>query len=165
MALDIVITVVAGVLLVVAAIGTVYPGLPGSPLAIGALLVWALIVGSATAWIAAGIGAALAAVGWSASAVLTARTLKKQQVPTHSIVVAMIVGVVGMFVIPVVGLFIGFAAGLLVSELLRRRDLRTALTSSLQTLKATGIGIVVEFAMVCLAGFVWVVGVVVHFAF
>jgi len=47
----------------------------------------------------------------------------------------------------------------------RQRELRAALTSSLRALKATGIGIVVEFAMVCQAGFAWVVGVVIHFAF
>jgi len=164
MALDIVVTVIAGGLLVVAAIGTVYPGLPGSPLAIGALLGWALVVGSTAAWIAAVSGALLAAVGWSASALLTGRALKREQVPARSIAVAMVCGVVGMFLIPVVGLFVGFAAGLLASELVRRRDLRQALRASLLALKATGIGILIEFAMVCLAGFVWVVGVVVHFA-
>jgi uncharacterized protein YqgC (DUF456 family) len=68
-----------------------------------------------------------------------------------------------MFLIPVVGLFVGFGVGLLASELLRRRDFRAAATSSLETLKATGIGILAEFALVCLAGSVWMIGVIVHF--
>ena len=82
----------------------------------------------------------------------------------RSIAVAMVAALVGMFLIPVVGLFVGFAAGLLASELVRRRDLRAAFRSSVEALKATGLGILIEFGMVCLAVFVWVVGVVVHFA-
>lgn len=162
--LEIIVTVVAGVLLVVAAVGTVYPVLPGSILAIVTLLVWAWIMGSAFAWVAAAVGVVLAAVGWSASAVLTGRTLKRQQVPKGSIVVAMVCAVIGMFLIPVVGIFVGFAVGLLASEYVRRRDLRTALRSSVEALKAQGIGIVVEFCFVCLAASVWAAGVAAHFA-
>ncbi len=158
------VTVVAGVLLVVAAVGTVYPVLPGSPLAIVTLIVWGWVIGSPAAWTAAVIGALVAAVGWSASLVLTGRKLKQQEIPRRSIAVAMATAVVGMFLIPVVGLFVGFGAGLLASELVRRRDLREALRSSVETLKATGIGILVEFAMVCLAGSVWMIGVIVHYA-
>jgi uncharacterized protein YqgC (DUF456 family) len=68
-----------------------------------------------------------------------------------------------MYFIPVVGVFVGFAVGLLASELVRRRDLKAALTASAAALKATGIGILVEFTMVCLAGSVWALGVIVHF--
>jgi uncharacterized protein len=160
----IVVTVVAGVLLAVAAIGTVYPVLPGSPLAIVTLIVWGWVIGSPATWTAALIGALLAAVGWSASLVLTGRKLKQQQIPGRSIVVATAAAVICMFLIPVVGLFVGFGAGLLASELVRRDDLKAAAVSSLEALKATGIGILVEFAMVCLAASVWTIGVVVHFA-
>jgi len=160
---DIVITVVAGVLLVVAAVGTVYPVLPGSLLAIATLLVWAWLVGSTAAWIVAVVGTLIAAVGWSASAVLTGRKLKQLQVPGGSIAVAVIAGIIGMFVIPVVGLFVGFGAGLLASEYARHRELGRALRSSIETLKATGLGVLVEFGMVCLAASMWIVGVTVHF--
>ncbi len=161
---DILVTVVAGILLAVAVVGTVYPVLPGSVLAIGTLVGWGWILGSTASWTAAAIGALLAAAGWSASAVLTGRKLKQQQVPGRSIAVAMAAGVVGLFVIPFFGLFVGFAAGLLVSEFARRRDLRAALDSSLQSLKAMGLGILIEFGMVCLAASVWTVGVAAHFA-
>ncbi|MEE4275623.1 MAG: hypothetical protein V2J16_07165 [Thermoleophilia bacterium] len=46
---DILATVVAGLVLAVAAVGTVYPVLPGSPLAIGTLIGWGWILGSASA--------------------------------------------------------------------------------------------------------------------
>jgi hypothetical protein len=161
--LQIIVTIVAGLLLAGAAIGTIYPVLPGSLLAIVTLIGWAWVLGSAAAWTAALIGTLFAAVGWTASAVLTGRKLRQQQIPKRSIVVAVVSAVVGMFLIPVVGLFVGFAAGLLVSEYARRGDFRSALESSLETLKATGVGVLVEFGMVCLACSVWTIGVVTHF--
>jgi uncharacterized protein len=39
-----------------------------------------------------------------------------------------------------------------------------SLKSSIETLKAMGTGVVVEFCMVCLAGSVWTIGVISHFA-
>ena len=53
MDIQIVVTVLAGVLLAIAAIGTAYPVLPGSLLAIVTLIAWAWIVGSPEAWTAA----------------------------------------------------------------------------------------------------------------
>jgi uncharacterized protein len=164
MDMQIIVTVVAGILLVAAAIGTVYPLLPGSALALVTLVVWALIIGSWAASTVAVIGSLLVVAGWSASAVLTGRNLKQQEVPKRSIAIAIACGLVGMYLIPVVGLFVGFGAGLLASEYLRHRDFRSALKSSVEALKATGIGILVEFGMVCLAGSVWMIGVTAHFA-
>ena len=91
------------------------------------------------------------------------RPVRQHQIPRRSIAVATASAVVGMFLIPVVGVFIGFAGGLLVSEYMRRRDFRSALRSSMETLKATGLGVLVEFGMVCLAGSVWMIGVITHF--
>ena len=119
--------------------------------------------GVAASWTAAGIGALLVCLGWSASALLTGRMIKKRQIPRRSIVVAVLAGVIGMFVIPVVGLFVGFAAGLFVSEYVRQRDFESALRSSVEALKATGLGMLVEFVMVSLAASVWMIGVIVHF--
>lgn len=161
---DILVTVLAGLVLAVAVVGTVYPVLPGGPLAVAALIAWGWLLGSAASWTAAVVGALLAAAGWAASAVLTGRTLKRQRVPGRSIAVAMAAGVVGMFVLPFFGLFLGFAAGLLLSEYVRRRDMDAAFRSSLESLKAMGIGILAEFAMICLAASVWTAGVAAHFA-
>ncbi len=164
MDVDILVTVLAGILLVVAAAGTIYPVLPGSPIAIVTLLVWAFVVGSWPAWVAAVIGSLLCAVGWTASMALTGRKLRQLEVPWWSIAVAAVAGIVGMFLIPVVGIFVGFAAGLLVIEAARHGDLRHAFSSSLQTLKAMGTGVLVEFLLLCVAASVWSVGVIVHFS-
>jgi uncharacterized protein YqgC (DUF456 family) len=164
MTTDIIVTVVAGILLAVAVFGTVYPVLPGSPVALVTLIAWGWVLGSAASWTAAGIGALLCCLGWSASALLTGRKLKKQHIPRGSILVAVLAGIIGMFVIPVAGLFVGFAAGLFVSEYVRRRDFRSAFGSSVEALKAMGMGMLVEFTMVALASSVWMIGVIVHFA-
>lgn len=95
---------------------------------------------------------------------LTGRKLKQQQIPKRSVLVAVVAGVVGMFLIPLVGLFVGFGAGLLLSEYARRLDFAAALKSSVETLKATGVGILLEFGLVCLAASVWMIGVITHFS-
>jgi uncharacterized protein YqgC (DUF456 family) len=122
------------------------------------------VLGSAASWTAAGIGALLALLGWSASALLTGRRLKKEHIPKRSILVAVLAGIVGMFVIPLFGLFIGFAGGLFLSEYVRAGDARPALNSSIEALKAMGLGMLVEFFAVSLASSVWMIGVIVHFA-
>lgn len=162
--MQILVTVIAGLLLAVSVAGTVYPVLPGSLLAILTLLGWAWMLGGPPAWICAGIGTGLAVAGWSASAVLTGRALKRQQIPRGTILVAVAVGIVGTFLIPVVGLFVGFGLGLLLAEYARRRDLASALRASAATLKSTGLGILVEFGCAALAGSVWAIGVIWHFA-
>jgi uncharacterized protein YqgC (DUF456 family) len=160
---DILATAIAGVLLVVSAVGVLYPVLPGSPIAIVTLLVWAAVVGSWTAWIFAIIGALLCVGGWSASYVLTGRRLRQLEVPWWSVAIAALAGVVGMFLIPVVGIFVGFAVGLLLSEAVRHRDLGRAVHHSLETLKAMGKGVLAEFALLCAAAAVWSAGVITHF--
>jgi uncharacterized protein YqgC (DUF456 family) len=161
---DILVTVLAGILLVVAAVGTIYPVLPGSLIAIVTLLLWAWAMGSTWAWTAAIVGSVICLVGWSASAVLTGRKLKQLEVPKWSILVAVVGAVVGLFLIPVIGPFVGFGVALLLSEWVRHGDLRQAFHYSAQTLKATGTGVLIEFLLVCVAASVWMFGVVVHFA-
>jgi uncharacterized protein len=164
MTVDIIVTVVAGIMLAVAAFGTVFPILPGSPIAFVTLIAWGWVLGSAASWAAAGVGAFFALIGFSASALLTGRRLKKERIPKRSVMVAVLVGIVGMFVIPFFGLFLGFALGLFAAEYARGGDYQTASRSSWEALKALGMGMIVEFFMVALAGSVWTIGVIVHFA-
>lgn len=163
MDLQVITTVVAGLLLAVAVVGTIVPVLPGSLLAIGTLLAWAWIIGSPAAWWCAGIGMALALAGFSASAVLTGRNMKQQKIPRGSIALGIALAVVGMFVIPVLGLFLGFALGLVLGEFARRKDFGAALAASGSALKAMGWGVLVEFGAAALASSVWMIGVIAHF--
>lgn len=161
---QIIYTVIAGLLLVVSALGTIFPVLPGSLLTILTLLAWAWLLGSGAAWWAAGLGMLIAVLGWSASAVLTGRKLKQHRVPRGSILWAILGAVIGAFLIPVLGVFIGFAVGLFAGEAARHRNLGGALSSSWEALKAMGLGIIVEFGCVLLAISLWVIGMITHFA-
>lgn len=157
-------TVVCGALIAVGIAGVVVPILPGSILIIVALLAWALTVASVEGWVVFAIGTVLAGAGLAAGLVLTGRSLRQRRIPGRSVTIGVVLGIVGMFVIPVVGLVVGFVVGLFASELARQRDARAALTSSLHALKATGLGILAELALACLAGTTWVIGVWVYFA-
>lgn len=161
--LEAVTTGAAALLLIVGVMGTIFPILPGSLLTIGTLLVWAWVLGSTASWTAGLIGIALAVVGMSASAILTGRKMRREQIPRGPVIIGVVVGVVGMFIVPVVGLFLGFALGLLLAEVVRRRDLAAASRASLEAMKSMGSGMLLEFACASLAGFAFVVGTIVHF--
>ncbi|MFJ4026781.1 DUF456 domain-containing protein [Paenarthrobacter sp. NPDC089989] len=157
---ELIVTILCGLAIAVGVAGVIIPILPGSILIGLSLLAWALWGGAGVVgWVVFGIGLVFVVAGMAASAVLTGRKLKQHGIPNRSVLVGVIVGVVGMFVIPVVGLFVGFALGLLLSEVARTRDFRSAVRSSVAALRATGIGILVEFALACAAATTWVIGV------
>lgn len=160
--LEAVTTGAAALLLIVGVMGTIFPILPGSLLTIGTLLVWAWVLGSTASWTAGLIGIALAVVGMSASAILTGRKMRREQIPRGPVIIGVIVGVVGMFIVPVVGLFLGFALGLLLAEYARRKDLSAAWRSSVEAMKSMGFGMLIECACASLATFAFVVGAIVH---
>lgn len=162
--LEAVTTGAAALLLIVGVMGTIFPILPGSLLTIGTLLVWAWVLGSTASWTAGLIGIALAVVGMSASAILTGRKMRRERIPRGPIIVGIVAGVVGMFIVPVVGLFLGFALGLLLAEYARRRDLSAAWRSSVEAMKSMGFGMLLECACASLATFAFVVGAIVHLA-
>ncbi|MET1063738.1 MAG: DUF456 domain-containing protein [Arthrobacter sp.] len=153
------VTILCGLAILVGVAGTVIPVLPGSILIGLSLLAWAIWGGAGTTgWVVFAIGLVFVLAGMAASAVLTGRKLKQHSIPGRSVMVGLVLGVIGMFIIPVVGLFVGFAAGLLLSELLRTRVLGTAVASSWAALKATGLGMIAEFGLACLAASTWVIG-------
>ena len=154
-----VVTILCGLAILVGVAGTIIPVLPGSILIGLSLLAWAIWGGAGTAgWVVFGIGLVFVLAGMAASAVLTGRKLKEHRIPGRSVVIGLVAGVAGMFIIPLVGLFVGFAAGLLLSELVRTRNFGTATTTSWAALKATGLGMLVEFGLACLAASTWVIG-------
>ncbi len=154
-----VVTILCGLAILIGVAGTVVPVLPGSILIGLSLLAWAIWGGAGgTGWVVFGVGIVFVLAGMAASAVLTGRKLRQHRIPGRSVLAGIVAGVVGMFIVPVLGLFLGFAAGLLVSELHRTRTLHTAVMSSWAALKATGLGMIAEFGLACLAASTWVIG-------
>ncbi|HET8878477.1 MAG TPA: DUF456 domain-containing protein [Arthrobacter sp.] len=154
------VTILCGLAILTGMAGIIIPVLPGSILIALSLLAWALWGGAgATGWVVFAVGLVLVLAGMAAGAVLTGRKLKQHRIPGRSVVTGLVFGVAGMFIIPVVGLFLGFAAGLLLSELHRTRAWGTAAASSWAALKATGLGMLAEFGLACLAASTWLIGV------
>lgn len=156
-------TIVCGLAIAVGAVGVIVPVLPGSLLIAASLLVWAIVVGGPLGWIIFGIGVLFVASGMASSAVLTGKAMKERSIPGRSVVIGLLLGVVGFFVVPVVGLLLGFAVGLFLSEYARQKEFKPAVSSSVAALKATGLGILAEFGFASLAAGTWVTGVLIYF--
>jgi hypothetical protein len=157
------VTAVTGVeLLVALAIavgqaGILVPILPGSVLILGGVLVWAVDVGGATAWVVFAVVAVILVVGGVVKYLVPNRRLKSIGVPSSTQWIGAAVGIVGFFVVPVIGLFVGFVLGVYAAE--RHRVGDQAWPSTQAALKAVGLSIVIELVAGLAATFVWVGGV------
>lgn len=163
MTVDVLVTVITGVLVVIGVLGTIFPILPGSILVIAGLLLWAIVIGGPIGWTVFGLGLLLCGVGMTASTLVTGKRLKGRQIPNRSILIGAVVGVIGAFVIPVVGLFVGFIVGLFGSEWYRLREPRQAWDASVVAMKSVGLGMLIEFSCAGLAVACWTVGIFLYF--
>jgi uncharacterized protein YqgC (DUF456 family) len=156
-----VVTVVAGVAMFAGILGVVIPVLPGLLLCWLAVLLWAVLgEGGAGRWAVLAL-ATVIAVGCTAVKYLwPGRRLKSTGVPTSSILVGGVLGVVGFFVVPVVGLVLGFVLGLWLAERVRLGPGR-AWPSTRQALAAVGLAMLVELAAALGIAVSWVFGLAV----
>ncbi|PWH06363.1 DUF456 domain-containing protein [Brachybacterium endophyticum] len=159
---QIIVTVVVAIAYAAGLTGIVLPILPGSITILIASLVWAIVLGGWT-WLAFALIAVLCIVGMICSYVMTGRRLKQHEVPTWPIVVGVLAGIVGIFVIPFLGLPIGFVIGLYGSEWYRRRDLKLAWQSSWVAIKAFGIGVMLELVCGFASTLIFAIATTVHF--
>lgn len=149
----------AGLVIAVGLVGILVPILPGSVLVVGGVVGWAVAEGGATAWTTAAVATALVAAGAVVKYVLPGKRLQVAGIPARTQWVGVLLGVVGFFVVPVVGLFLGFVLGIYLAELARVGTAQ-AWPSTVHSLKAVGMSIVIELAAAIAATWVWVVGVV-----
>jgi uncharacterized protein YqgC (DUF456 family) len=140
--------------------GIIVPVLPGTVLVLGAILVWAVQVGTSTGWIVFAVATVLLAGGTVVKYLVPGRRLKSSGVPNRTLLVGALVGFIGFFVIPVVGLFIGFVLGVYVAER-ARVGAALAWPSTKEALRAVGVSILIELVAALLAAVAWAVGVVV----
>src|SRR3954452_19152461 len=140
-------------------VGVVVPVLPGSLLVAGAILVWALHLGTGPAWVVFGMAAAVIALGSVVKYAVPGRRLKEVGIPGSTLVLGGVLGIVGFFVIPVVGLLVGFVLGIYLAEL-NRVGGAAAWPATTHALKAVGLSMLIEFTASLLAAAVWVTGVV-----
>jgi uncharacterized protein YqgC (DUF456 family) len=150
---------IAALVIAVGLVGILVPVLPGSILVVGAILGWAIAVGGAVAWTVCGVAVVLVLAGAVVKYVVPGRSLQVAGVPATTQLIGALAGVVGFFVIPVVGAFVGFVLGVYLAELARVGASR-AWPSTVQSLKAVGLSIVIELAAAVAATGVWVGGVI-----
>jgi uncharacterized protein YqgC (DUF456 family) len=139
-------------------VGIVVPVLPGTVLVAGALLVWSWSVGGTTAWVVFAVAAALLVVGGVVKYVVPGRRLQVAGIPASTQWLGVLLGVVGFFVVPVVGLVLGFVLGIYLAEL-RRVGSAQAWPSTVHSLRAVGLSILIELAAALAATVVWLAGV------
>lgn len=140
-------------------VGVVVPLLPGSLLVLGAVLVWAWDVGTATGWTVFAVATTFLALGSIVKYVVPGRRLKDAGIPGSTLVLGSLLGVVGFFVIPVVGLLVGFVLGVYLAEL-RRVGSAAAWPATKHALRAVGVSILVELVASLLAAATWATGVI-----
>ena len=152
--------VLVALAIAVGLVGVIVPILPGSLLVLGAILVWAWDLGTATAWVVFAVATTFIAVGSIVKYVVPGRRLKDNDIPSSTLVLGGVLGVVGFFVIPVIGLLIGFVLGVYLAEL-QRVGSAAAWPATKHALKAVGLSILIELVASLFAAATWVVGLVI----
>ncbi|MFC4945517.1 DUF456 domain-containing protein [Pseudonocardia sp. GCM10023141] len=154
-------TLVAALLIVIGIAGIVIPVLPGVIVVLAGIAVWSIPRGDAVGWWVLGISVAIVVVGSVVKYLVPGRKLRDAGVPGRTIVVGVVLGVVGFFVIPVVGLFIGFVLGVYLAELARLGSSSLAWPSARSALGAVGWSILIELFTALLATGVWIGGLII----
>ena len=151
--------ILIAVLIAVGIAGIIVPVLPGTILVLAAILVWALEVGTATAWVVLALATTFLALGTVVKFLVPGRRLKASGVPNRTLLVGALLAFVGFFVVPVVGMFIGFVLGVYAAER-ARVGAAAAWPSTKSALRAVGTSILIELVAAFLATATWVAGVV-----
>ena len=118
--------IVPPLLIVVGLVGIVVPVLPGLLLVLGGVLLWALMEGTTLAWGIFTASVVVAVAGVALQYLLPGRRMRERGVASSTLALAVLLGLVGMFVIPFVGAFVGFVLGIYLVELGRNGDRRQA---------------------------------------
>ncbi|QGN59406.1 DUF456 family protein [Nostocoides sp. HKS02] len=140
-------------------VGIVVPVLPGLLLVLAAVLVWALDTGTTVAWVVFAVAAVLWVAGFALRYAVPERRLREAGVHRSTLLLSMLLGIVGFFVIPVVGGPVGFILGIYLVELAHSRDRGTAWSSTKSALRAVFTSMGIELLAGLAIATTWVVGV------
>lgn len=151
--------VIVGVVIAVSILMVVFPVLPALPIELAAIGVWAYVTGGSVAWTVFGIAAVIVAAGTVVKFTKPGREMKRAGIPNSTLLLGVLLGVIGVFVIPIVGLFVGFVLGVFLAEV-RRLGQTAAWPSTKTALKAVVQSIAIEFLAGLLAAGVWIGGLI-----
>lgn len=150
---------VPAILIIVGIVGIVVPVIPGLLLAVLGVLLWAYETGGTTAWTFFGVCVAIYLAGVVTQFLVPGKRLREQGVRTTTLLLAVVLGIVGMFVIPVIGFIVGFVLGIFLVEQGRSRDRTQAWTRTKHALKAILMSMGIELCAGVLIAATWVIGV------
>jgi uncharacterized protein len=148
-----------GVAILIGLLGVLVPALPGLLLVWGAVLVWALVERTATAWVVLAVASVLFAVSQVVKYLVPGRRMRAAGVPWSSMAAGGVLAIVGFFVIPVVGAVLGFVGGIYAAERLRLGGHQAAWPSTVHALKAAGLSVLIELGAGLLIGGAWLAAV------
>lgn len=152
---------VPAILIFAGIVGIVIPVIPGLLLAVLGVLLWAYETGGSTAWTFFGLCLAIYVVGVAIQLLVPGKRLREQGVKTSTLLLAVVLGIIGMFVIPVVGFIIGFVLGIFLVEQSRSRDRAQAWARTKHAVKAILMSMGIELCAGVLLAITWVIGVLV----
>jgi uncharacterized protein YqgC (DUF456 family) len=152
--------VLVGIAIAVGLVGVVVPVLPGALLVWAAIVVWALIVASTTAWIVLAVATVAIAAGQVVKYLVPHRRLRDAGVPRQSMLAGVVLAVAGFFLIPVVGLFLGFPLGVYLEERRRLGAHAAAWDATKHALRAVGLSMAIEFASALVAASAWLAAII-----
>jgi uncharacterized protein YqgC (DUF456 family) len=112
--------VLAGIAVLIGLVGIVVVFLPGLLLQVIAVTIWAFEESTVVSWIVLGMVITIALAATALKYAFPHRRLRSEGVPGWVLFVAVLVAVVGLFVIPVIGAPIGFILTVYVFERVRR---------------------------------------------
>ena len=153
--------VLVGAAVVVGLAGVVVPVLPGLLLVWVATGIWAVVEGGTVGFVFLAASTAVAVATQLVKYLVPGRQLRRAGVPTRTLVIGGVVGVVGFFVLPLVGPPLGFVAGIYLAERVRLEEHAAARAATVQAIRAVGVSILVELAAGLLVGTGWVTAVAV----
>lgn len=152
---------VPAVLIVIGMVGIVIPVIPGLLLCLAGVALWSFDTGTTTGWVVFGVCAAIYLAGVALQYAVPGRRLREAGVRRSTLVLAVLLAVVGFFVIPVLGAAVGFVGGIFLVELGHSKDRGAAWASTRAALKAVFLSIGIELLAALAIAVTWVIGVLV----
>jgi uncharacterized protein len=151
--------IVTGLLMLVGLVGIVVPVVPGLLLVWLATGLWAYDHPNRWAWAVFALCGIVYAAGIVTQYLVPGRRLKDAGVRTSTLLLAVLLAIVGFFVIPVVGALLGFVMGVFLAEMGRHRESGSAWRSTQHALKAVALSMGIELVAGFTIVLIWLLGV------
>ena len=151
-------TALVALVMLVGLAGVLVPLLPGTALILAAGIAWAALVvdGGSTRCVVVAVMVALFLAGLVLKYALPGRHLAGS-LPRRTLLLGGAGALVGFVLLPPLGLLLGGVAGVYLAE--AQRDRSTAWRSTVQVLKAVGLGVLAELTAGVLMVGAWIAGV------